>query len=53
MSKPEDVGVSTERLNRIGETMRKLIDEKKIPGTVTLVLKKERLFTSKRTGCVT
>ena len=43
MSKPEDVGVSTERLNRIGETMRKLIDEKKIPGTVTLVAKKGKI----------
>ena len=43
MSKPEDVGVSTERLNRIGETMRKLIDEKKIPGTDTLVAKKGKI----------
>ena len=43
MSRPEDVGVSTERLNRIGETMRKLIDEKKIPGTVTLVAKKGKI----------
>ena len=40
MIKAEDVGVSTERLERIGETMRRLIDEKKIPGTVSLVARK-------------
>ena len=44
MHKAEDVGVSTERLNRIGETMRKLIDEKKIPGTVTLVARKGKII---------
>ena len=44
MHKAEDVGVSTERLNRIGETMRKLIDEKKIPGTVTLVARKGKVI---------
>ena len=50
MSKPEDVGVSTERLNRIGETMRKLIDEKKIPGTVTLVAKKGKIVHFEKNG---
>ena len=50
MSKPEDVGISTERLNRIGETMRKLIDEKKIPGTVTLVAKKGKIVHFEKNG---
>lgn len=40
MSKAESVGMSTERLTRIGVGMRRLIDAKKIPGTVTLVARK-------------
>jgi len=43
MTKAEEVGVCSERLERIGETMRKLIDEKKIPGTVTLVARKGKI----------
>jgi CubicO group peptidase (beta-lactamase class C family) len=34
------VGLSSERLKNIGESMRSLIDSKKIPGTVTLVARK-------------
>ena len=40
MIKAEQVGMSSKRLDRIGEVMRRLIDEKKIPGTVTLVARK-------------
>jgi len=39
----ESVGMSTERLERIGTGMRRLIDAKKIPGTVTLVARKGRV----------
>ena len=39
-TKPEKVGVSSERLENIGESMRSLIEAKKIPGTVTLVARK-------------
>ena len=40
LTKPETVGLSSERLKNIGESMRSLIDSKKIPGTVTLVARK-------------
>ena len=40
MIKAEQVGMSSKRLDRIGEVMRRLIGEKKIPGTVTLVARK-------------
>ena len=43
MSYPEKVGMSSERLDHIGTTMRRLIDEKKIPGTVTLVARKGKV----------
>ena len=43
MSYPEKVGMSSERLDHIGATMRRLIDEKKIPGTVTLVVRKGKV----------
>ena len=40
MSKAESVGMSSEKLEHIGKTMRRLIEEKKIPGTVTLVARR-------------
>ena len=40
ITKPEKVGFSTEKLEHIGESMRSLIDAKKIPGTVTLVARR-------------
>jgi len=43
MVEAEQVGMSSERLDRIGEVMRRLIDEKKIPGTVTLVARKGKV----------
>tara|TARA_B100000700_G_scaffold331460_1_gene464479 strand:+ start:39208 stop:40479 length:1272 start_codon:yes stop_codon:yes gene_type:complete len=43
MSYPEKVGMSSERLDHIGTAMRRLIDEKKIPGTVTLVARKGKV----------
>ena len=32
MTEAEQVGMSSKRLDRIGEVMRRLVDEKKIPG---------------------
>ena len=37
MTKPESVGMSRERLQRITPVMQQYIDEKLVPGTVTLV----------------
>ena len=43
MAEPESVGMSSERLLRIGEGMRRLIDDDKIPGTVTLVARRGKV----------
>jgi len=40
---PESVGMSSERLERIGVGMRRLIDAGKIPGTVTLVARRGKV----------
>ena len=42
-SKPEDVGLSRERLQRIHETMQSHIDSHDISGAVTLVMRKGRI----------
>jgi hypothetical protein len=41
-AKPESVGVSSERLERIGAAVQKSIDEKRIAGAVTLVARRGR-----------
>ncbi len=41
--KAERVGMSSERLKRIGVSMRRFIDANKIPGTVTLVARKGKV----------
>jgi CubicO group peptidase (beta-lactamase class C family) len=41
--KPEEVGLSTERLKRIGETVQRHIDEQDVAGAVTLVARKGRI----------
>ena len=43
MAEPESVGMSSERLKRIGAGMRRLIDANKIPGTVTLVARRGKV----------
>ncbi len=43
MAAPETVGMSSVRLERIGEGMRRLIDADKIPGTVTLVARRGKV----------
>ena len=42
-AKPEDVGVSSERLQRIDEVMKRHIDEHHIAGAVTLVARKGKV----------
>ena len=42
-AKPEEVGVSTERLHRIDEVIRRHIDNRHIAGAVTLVARKGRV----------
>ncbi len=42
-AKPEDVGLSTERLQRINEVIQRYIDSNQISGAVTLVARKGRL----------
>jgi CubicO group peptidase (beta-lactamase class C family) len=39
-AKPEDVGVSSQRLERIGQTVQQYVDEGKVSGVVTLVARK-------------
>ena len=39
ISKPEDVGISSERLARIRPAMQKFIDEKKDPNFITMVIR--------------
>lgn len=41
--KPEQVGMSTERLARIGPAMQRYIDEQLVPGTVTLVARRGKV----------
>jgi len=41
--KPEDVGLSSERLERIGQVFNREIDQGKLPGAVVLVARKGRV----------
>jgi CubicO group peptidase (beta-lactamase class C family) len=41
--KPETVGLSSERLERIGATVQRSIDEKRIAGAVTLVVRRGQI----------
>src|SRR5262245_2556609 len=42
-ARPEDVGLSSDRLKRIGELMERLIAAKTFPGAVTLVARNGRV----------
>lgn len=44
MAKPEDVGMSSTRLDRINSAMQEYIDAKQVPGTVTLVARKGKVI---------
>jgi hypothetical protein len=37
MAPPESVGISSERLRRLDQAMKSLVDEKRIAGVVTLL----------------
>lgn len=43
MASPESVGMSAERLQRIGPAMQKYIDDKLVPGVITLVARKGKV----------
>ena len=49
-AKPESVGMSGERLERIGKTVQKEIDDKHIAGVVTLVMRHGQVVWSKAQG---
>ena len=49
-AKPESVGVSSERLERIGAAVQRSIDEKRIAGAVTLVARRGRVVWFKPQG---
>ena len=49
-AKPESVGLSSERLERIGSTVQRDIDDKRIAGAVTLVLRHDHLVWLKAQG---
>src|SRR3954451_21736357 len=44
-AKPEDVGLSSERLARIGETLQADIDKGRIPGAVIAIARRGKLVT--------
>jgi CubicO group peptidase (beta-lactamase class C family) len=46
IAKPEDVGVSSPRLDRIGQTVQQYVDQGKVSGVVTLVLRKGQVVQS-------
>ena len=43
MAKPESVGMSQERLERVGEAMQRYIDADLVPGTVTLIARRGKI----------
>jgi len=43
MAKAKSVGMSAERLNRIGPAMQKYIDDGLVPGTVTMVARRGKV----------
>ena len=49
-AKPETVGMSSERLERIGKAVQQSIDEKRIAGAVTLVVRRGRVVWFKPQG---
>ncbi|HTS75074.1 MAG TPA: serine hydrolase domain-containing protein [Bryobacteraceae bacterium] len=50
MTKPEKVGMSTERLARIGKRMQEYIDRNKVAGTVTLVARHGKIVNFEALG---
>jgi len=48
--KPEDVGLSSERLERVDGWMRRLVDDGKLPGVLTMVARRGRLVWLRTAG---
>ena len=48
--KPETVGLSSERLERIGAAVQRSIDDKRIAGAVTLVIRRGQIAWFKAQG---
>lgn len=46
VARPEDVGVSSTRLDRVGQTVQQYVDQGKVSGVVTLVLRKGQVVQS-------
>ena len=49
-AKPEEVGLSTERLQRVKETVQQHIESRTVAGAVTLVARRGRSLTSRPTA---
>ncbi len=49
-TKPEAVGLSSERLNRIGDAVQRSIDDKRISGAVTMVVRRGHVAWMKAQG---
>lgn len=43
VAKPADVGLSAERLDRLSRVMQEYVDQGKVPGMVTLIIRKGRI----------
>jgi CubicO group peptidase (beta-lactamase class C family) len=50
MAKPEDVGMSSDRLARIRVAMQRYVDRKEVPGVVTLVARRGKVVHFAATG---
>jgi CubicO group peptidase (beta-lactamase class C family) len=49
-AKPEDVGMSAEKLSRVVPVMQKFVDEKKVAGAVTIVTKNGKIVLCEAVG---
>ena len=50
-AKPEDVGMSSERLERIRPVMQRYVDDKKVPGVATLIARHGKVVYLDTVGC--
>jgi CubicO group peptidase (beta-lactamase class C family) len=51
-AKPEKVGMSSERLNRIKPVMQGYVDENKLPGMITMVARHGKVVHCEKYGCM-
>ena len=49
-AKPEDVGMSSERLERLAATMQRAVDSGELPGVVVMIARKGKLIYQKSFG---